>query len=85
MLLILEIAAGIVLGLWLWTLPKTYRRRKARRIFLSLSSADAAYAALNSEIYTKEQQVLLLNLSLCQNQIERENLVSQLVDSFPDE
>jgi hypothetical protein len=84
MLLILEIAAGTVLGLFLWTLPKTYRRWKAKRIFRAFSPEDAYNAAMNSELYTKEQQTLFLNLSFCQNQTKREELISALVDRFPD-
>jgi hypothetical protein len=82
MLLILEVAAGVLLALGIWRLPTIYRRRKMRNIYLSLSSAQLMVEALKAEIYTNDQTNLLIRLSLTQDQAERRLLVSDLVDTF---
>jgi hypothetical protein len=84
MLLVLEIAGGIILALSIWRIPALLRRRIASNFFMSLSMEDAANEAIRPEVYTNEQRGLLLSLALVKTNIEKRKLVSQLVNSFPD-
>jgi hypothetical protein len=82
MLLILEVAAGILLALGIWKLPAIYRRRKLRKWFLSLPSSEVILQAKRNDLYTSDQINLIIQLSLVQNQAERESLASELAHSF---
>jgi hypothetical protein len=82
MLLVFEVAAGILLALFIWRLPTIYRRRKLRNIYLSFSSAQVLFEATKADMYTKDQTNLLIQLALAQSQADRESLASQLADSF---
>jgi hypothetical protein len=82
MLLVIEVAAGVLLALGIWQLPTIYRRRKMRNIYLNLSSAQVLFEATKADMYTNDQTNLLIQLSLATNQKDRESLASQLADSF---
>jgi len=83
-LLILEIAAGILLALVIRQLPTIYRRRKLRDIFLRLSPVDVLLHASQNNMYTKDQQDLLIQLSMADTREKRQRIVTQLVHSFPE-
>jgi hypothetical protein len=83
MLLVLEIAGGIILALSVWQIPAIMRRRVARNFFMSLSMADAASEAIRPNIYTEEQRGMLLSLAFAKTTEEKQKLVSQLISSFP--
>jgi hypothetical protein len=82
MLLVLEVAAGVLLALCIWRLPAIYRRRKVRNWFLSLPSSEVILQAKRNDLYTNDQIELIIQLSLAQNQADRESLASELADSF---
>jgi hypothetical protein len=84
MLLILQIAAGVLLGLSLWRLPAFLRRRKLTGIFSRLSDTDAMWEATRNDVYTEEQRGLFIQLALTKDRANRKSLISQLVNSFPD-
>lgn len=82
MTLILEIAAGILLGFGILRLPTIYRRRKVKNLYLALDSAEVAQHALRNDLYTAEQRTLLIRLSIASSLKERKQLASQLAHSF---
>jgi hypothetical protein len=82
MLLVFEITAGVLLVLFLWRLPTVYRRRKLRNWYLSLPASEVILEAKKSEMYTKDQTILLIRLSLAQKQANRESIASELANSF---
>jgi|HubBroStandDraft_6_1064221.scaffolds.fasta_scaffold106038_4 hypothetical protein len=81
MLLLFEITAGVLLAWFLWRLPKVSRCRKLRNWYLSLSSSEVTLEAKKSEMYTNDQIILLIRLSLAQTQANRESIASELADS----
>lgn len=82
MLLVLEIALGVILGLWLWKLPTKLRRRKMKNIYLTMPSSSVILEATKTEIYTNDQINLLIELSLEQDNAKREGLATELAESF---
>jgi hypothetical protein len=83
MLVIVEVAIGMLLALGIWRLPTVYRRRKLRKWFLGLPSSEVILQAKRNDLYTNDQIELIIQLSLAQNQVDRESLASQIADSFP--
>ena len=83
MILVLEIAGGILLGLWLWHLPAIFRRKKVRNWYLNLSAEDAFDELLRPNAYTKDQRDLLTQLTFAKGDEKRE-VASRLANSFPD-
>ena len=64
MSLVLEIAAGIVLGLGIWRLPTDYRRLKLHGYYLTLSADELVAEAFKAHLYTKDQQELLMTIGV---------------------
>jgi hypothetical protein len=84
MTLILEIAAGILLGFGLLKLPTIYRRWKMKRIYSHLDLAGVFQHFDRTDSYTEVQRSLLLKLAVTQSPEERKEVASQLVSTFPD-
>ena len=84
MILILEIAAGILLGFGLLKLPTIYRRWKLKTFYLSLEPVEVFEQVKRADVYTDPQRALLISLSITQSPERRKEIASQLVQSFPD-
>lgn len=82
MILILEIAAGILLAFGLLKLPTIYRRRKVENFYLSLEPVDVFEQIRRTDIYTDAQRALLISLSVAQSHEKRKEIASQLAHSF---
>ena len=88
MLLIVEIAAGILLAIGLLKLPNVltaYRRQKVRNFYFHMSYEDAMAHALNTKLYTEPQRTLLLNLAVIAakgDRSEQLKIATELSHSF---
>jgi hypothetical protein len=82
MSLILEIAAGILLGFGLLKLPAIYRRWKVKKFYLSLEPAEVFNHVKQANLYTDAQQSLLMSLATAQSAKARKKIASQLAQSF---